>query len=230
MTDCFKPGNHEKEIDDFVRNLQLMVFDIDSLLAASGNIQSRPTVAVAAIRDGLSQLAMNPRDPIQFYNLIQRMVEQLLHAYKSPDTLIQQQGPNIRNFFYNFFLFLQYIVISNIANDIFFHIAAKGQNDVEWFIRLRDVFVSTCRSLCSQIAPLELARRITRFVIECRLDCRFNIDALDLLIKHSLIQLNVFDQHLALQIEGGNNFEVYFSLFRNSFKLDNYCCHFLYIE
>ncbi|VDN52522.1 unnamed protein product [Dracunculus medinensis] len=174
-----QPGNHEKEIDDFVRNLQLMVFDIDSLLAASGNIQSRPTVAVAAIRDGLSQLAMNPRDPIQFYNLIQRMVEQLLHAYKSPDTLIQQQGPNI----------------------------PKGQNDVEWFIRLRDVFVSTCRSLCSQIAPLELARRITRFVIECRLDCRFNIDALDLLIKHSLIQLNVFDQHLALQIEGGNNFE-----------------------
>lgn len=82
--------------------------------------------------------------------------------------------------------------------------------EVEWSRRLKDVFISVCRILLTQFSLPDLARRITRVIVDCRLDYRFNVDAVDLMAKHMLIQMSIYDQHLALLIDGGSNFEVLF--------------------
>ncbi|VDK56895.1 unnamed protein product [Anisakis simplex] len=82
------------------------------------------------------------------------------------------------------------------------------QMEMEWSRRLKDVFISVCRIILTQFSLPDLARRITRVIVDCRLEYRFNVDAIDLMVKHALIQMNLYDQHLALLIDGGNNFEV----------------------
>ncbi|VDM37677.1 unnamed protein product [Toxocara canis] len=172
-------GIHEKEVEQFTSSLQLLARDIDMVLNAHGIGHYKAATAIAAIRDGISQLAANPRDPIQLHNLIQRLAEQMLYAYRSGDTIpLAQQHSNM-----------------------------QMQMEVEWSRRLKDVFISVCRILLTQFSLPDLARRITRLIVDCRLDYRFNVDAIDLMAKHMLIQMSVYDQHLALLIDGGSNFE-----------------------
>lgn len=83
---------------------------------------------------------------------------------------------------------------------------------MDWNRRLKDVFLQLCRILLTQIPLGDLARRMTRVIVDCRLDYRFNVDAMDLLAKHMLIQMNVYDQNLAMLIDSGSNFEVFFIL------------------
>lgn len=84
---------------------------------------------------------------------------------------------------------------------------------------MKDVFLQLCRILLTQIPLGDLARRVTRVIVDCRLDYRFNVDAMDLLAKHMLIQMNVYDQNLAILIDSGSNFEVFFSLSGISFGI-----------
>lgn len=75
----------DKEVEQFVTALQVLVHDIDSILSAYGVPNYRASAAIANIRDTTSQLASNPREPIQMHNCIQRIVEQLLCAYRNAD-------------------------------------------------------------------------------------------------------------------------------------------------
>ncbi|VIO90991.1 CCR4-Not complex component, Not1 family protein [Brugia malayi] len=167
-----QPGM-DKEVEQFVTALQLLVHDIDSILSAYGIPNYRASAAVANIRDAISQLASNPREPIQMHNCIQRIVEQVLCAYRNADFQQHQLSPP----------------------------------EIDWNRRLKDVFLQLCRILLTQIPLGDLARRVTRVIVDCRLDYRFNVDAMDLLAKHMLIQMNVYDQNLAMLIDSGSNFE-----------------------
>lgn len=107
----------EKEIEQFTNALQKITRDAD-LLFSSSNIahpqipaQSKAAAAIAVIRDAVSQLAASPREPIQLHNLITKIVEQLLYAYRNGDTLLPQQhhpgqGKYPSYFFTNYFTFL----------------------------------------------------------------------------------------------------------------------------
>ncbi|VDN41185.1 unnamed protein product [Gongylonema pulchrum] len=86
----------DKEVEQFVQQLQMLVHDIDSVMTAYGVPHYRASAAITNIRDAISQLASNPREPIQMHNCVQRLVEQLLCSYKNPD--IPQQHP-MREFF-----------------------------------------------------------------------------------------------------------------------------------
>uniref|UniRef100_A0A0R3RQI9 CCR4-NOT transcription complex subunit 1 n=1 Tax=Elaeophora elaphi TaxID=1147741 RepID=A0A0R3RQI9_9BILA len=167
-----QPGM-DKEVEQFVTALQVLVHDVDSILSAYGVPNYRASAAIANIRDAMSQLASNPREPIQMHNCIQRIVEQVLCAYRNADFPQHQLSPP----------------------------------EVDWNRRLKDVFLQLCRILLTQIPLGDLARRITRVIVDCRLDYRFNVDAMDLLAKHMLLQMNVYDQNLAMLIDSGSNFE-----------------------
>uniref|UniRef100_A0A915PBF7 CCR4-NOT transcription complex subunit 1 n=1 Tax=Setaria digitata TaxID=48799 RepID=A0A915PBF7_9BILA len=167
-----QPGM-DKEVEQFVTALQVLVHDIDSILSAYGVPNYRASAAIANIRDAISQLASNPREPIQMHNCIQRIVEQVLCAYRNSELQQHQLSPP----------------------------------EVDWNRRLKDVFLQVCRILLTQIPLGDLARRMTRVIVDCRLDYRFNVDAMDLLAKHMLIQMNVYDQNLAMLIDSGSNFE-----------------------
>lgn len=78
--------------------------------------------------------------------------------------------------------------------------------------RLRDLFLGIFRILLSQVEPNSLIRRITRAVIDCAHDYRFNAKAMDIVIKHQLINVSLFDQHLRSLMENGNNMPaIYFA-------------------
>ncbi|CAG9539608.1 unnamed protein product [Cercopithifilaria johnstoni] len=167
-----QPGM-DKEVEQFVTALQVLVHDIDSILSAYGVPNYRASAAIANIRDAISQLASNPREPIQMHNCIQRIVEQVLCSYRNAEFQQHQLSPP----------------------------------EMDWNRRLKDVFLQLCRVLLTQIPLGDLARRVTRVIVDCRLDYRFNVDAMDLLAKHMLIQMNVYDQNLAMLIDSGSNFE-----------------------
>ncbi|VDO42386.1 unnamed protein product, partial [Onchocerca flexuosa] len=167
-----QPGM-DKEVEQFVTALQVLLHDIDSVLSAYGVPNYRASAAIANIRDAISQLASNPREPIQMHNCIQRIVEQVLCAYRNAE--LQQHQLSLP--------------------------------EADWNRRLKDVFLQLCRILLTQIPLNDLARRVTRVIVDCRLDYRFNVDAMDLLAKHMLIQMNVYDQNLAMLIDSGSNFE-----------------------
>ncbi|VDN01607.1 unnamed protein product [Thelazia callipaeda] len=167
-----QPGM-DKEVEQFVAALQMLIHEIDSILSTYGVPTYRASAAIANIRDAVSQLSSNPREPIQMHNCIQRIVEQVLCSYRNAE--LQQH-----------------------------HLTPP---EIDWNRRLKDVFLQVCRILLTQIPLGDLARRITRVIVDCRLDYRFNVDAMDLLAKHMLIQMNVYDQNLAMLIDSGSNFE-----------------------
>ncbi|MFH4979766.1 hypothetical protein AB6A40_006475 [Gnathostoma spinigerum] len=170
-----QPGALEKELEHFTTRLQLLIRDIDNITGAPPIQSCKAAAAVVAIRDGLSQLAASPRDPVQLHILIQRFVERLLYAYRSIDI--------------------------HAHNDI------STQLELEWSRKLKDVFLSVCQVLMMHPSMIDLPRRITHVLLECRLDYRFNVDAVELLAKNALLHLSSYDQHLAHLMDSGSNFE-----------------------
>uniref|UniRef100_A0A158R661 CCR4-NOT transcription complex subunit 1 n=1 Tax=Syphacia muris TaxID=451379 RepID=A0A158R661_9BILA len=179
-----QPGAMEKEIEQFINALQKIIRDAELLLGAQ-NMGHAPQIpphsdaatAVAVIRDALSQLAASPREPIHLHNLITKIVEQLLYAYRTTETIVPQQSH------------------------------AVLQMELEWCVRLKEIFINVCKVLASQLTLPNLAQRITRVICDCRLEYKFNADAIDLLAKNSLLQYSVLDQHLALLIDSSTNIE-----------------------
>uniref|UniRef100_A0A914UVV1 CCR4-NOT transcription complex subunit 1 n=1 Tax=Plectus sambesii TaxID=2011161 RepID=A0A914UVV1_9BILA len=164
-----QPG--DKELEAVSLQLQQLIRDIDSVLNPTVVTQSKPAAAVASIRDAISQLVPNPRDMVSAVNLVQRLVEQLLHAFKNPNMML------------------------------------PTHHDVEWHVRLREAFIATCRILMSQFSFSWLQKCVTKVLIDCRLEYRFNLDAIDVLIRSNLIQMPTYDLHLSALMENGSNFE-----------------------
>ncbi|WKY01782.1 hypothetical protein Q1695_015639 [Nippostrongylus brasiliensis] len=79
--------------------------------------------------------------------------------------------------------------------------------DVEWARRLRDLFLGVCRVLLTQFTLVDLSRRITASIVNVRMDYKWNVEAIEVLLKHQLIQTQVFDPHLAHVMDGGSNVE-----------------------
>ncbi|KAK5971782.1 CCR4-NOT transcription complex subunit [Trichostrongylus colubriformis] len=79
--------------------------------------------------------------------------------------------------------------------------------DVEWARRLRDLFLGVCRVLLTQFTLVDLSRRITGSIVNVRMDYKWNVEAIEVLLKHQLVQTQVFDQHLAHVMDGGSNAE-----------------------
>ncbi|EYC32927.1 hypothetical protein Y032_0002g514 [Ancylostoma ceylanicum] len=79
--------------------------------------------------------------------------------------------------------------------------------DVEWARRLRDLFLGVCRVLLTQFTLVDLSRRITGSIVNVRMDYKWNVEAIEVLLKHQLVQTQVFDQHLAHVMDGGSNME-----------------------
>uniref|UniRef100_A0A1I7ZGD4 DUF3819 domain-containing protein n=1 Tax=Steinernema glaseri TaxID=37863 RepID=A0A1I7ZGD4_9BILA len=79
---------------------------------------------------------------------------------------------------------------------------------VEWAGFLRDAFVAFCKCIVGHISQTDLVSRITQIICECRLEYRFNFDAMAFMLRHRLINPVPYDKHLALAMESGNNLKV----------------------
>jgi len=59
--------------------------------------------------------------------------------------------------------------------------------------------------------------------VESRDELRFNIDAIDVLIRASMVNLNMYDMHLAMSLENGANYVsmAYTKQFMQNYLIDN---------
>uniref|UniRef100_A0A1I7X8P1 CCR4-NOT transcription complex subunit 1 n=1 Tax=Heterorhabditis bacteriophora TaxID=37862 RepID=A0A1I7X8P1_HETBA len=169
-----------KEVEQLTAQLNHIIKEVDHTMQLQPNVNNKAFQGVGAIRDLLSQLAANPRDSMTVVNLITRSVEHLLHA---------------------------------------FHVDPSSKPlDVEWARRLRDLFIGVCRVLLTQFTLPDLSRRITSCIVNIRLDYKWNVEAMEVnkkialilinvLLKQTLVQTAVLDQHLAHVMDGGSNLE-----------------------
>ncbi|XP_013418035.1 CCR4-NOT transcription complex subunit 1 [Lingula anatina] len=80
--------------------------------------------------------------------------------------------------------------------------------DTELLIRYRDCHLLVLRGLQDPRAygPQWTNKQVTRCLVECREDYRYNLDAVDCLIKSHLVNMQQYDLHLAQQMENGLNY------------------------
>ncbi|GMS88516.1 hypothetical protein PENTCL1PPCAC_10691, partial [Pristionchus entomophagus] len=75
--------------------------------------------------------------------------------------------------------------------------------DLDWSRRLRELFIHVCKIILTQMSIHELSRKITQIVISSRIDPRFNVYAVEVLVKQGLLQGPAYDNHLASIVDSG---------------------------
>ncbi|GIX80669.1 CCR4-NOT transcription complex subunit 1, partial [Caerostris extrusa] len=80
-----------------------------------------------------------------------------------------------------------------------------ADNDIS--LRFRDGFLMVMKALYDSrvCGPLCTSKQVTRWLIESREECRYNPEAVDLLIRNHLINLPTYDLHLTQSMENGLN-------------------------
>ncbi|GIY40367.1 CCR4-NOT transcription complex subunit 1 [Caerostris extrusa] len=80
-----------------------------------------------------------------------------------------------------------------------------ADNDIS--LRFRDGYLMVMKALYDSrvCGPLCTSKQVTRWLIESREECRYNLEAVDLLIRNHLINLPTYDLHLTQSMENGLN-------------------------
>ncbi|GIY17902.1 CCR4-NOT transcription complex subunit 1, partial [Caerostris darwini] len=80
-----------------------------------------------------------------------------------------------------------------------------ADNDIS--LRFRDGYLMVMKALYDSrvCGPLCTSKQVTRWLIESREECRYNPEAVDLLIRNHLINLPTYDLHLTQSMENGLN-------------------------
>lgn len=62
-----------------------------------------------------------------------------------------------------------------------------------------------------------------RALMECKDEIRFNIDAIDVLIRAGMVNISMYDMHLAMSMENGTNYVsmAYVKQFLQNYLIDN---------
>lgn len=83
-------------------------------------------------------------------------------------------------------------------------------NDHEIMTRFRDIHLRILKGLQDQrmYGVQWTNKQVTRCLIECRGDLRYNPDAVDCLVRSGLVNMQQYDLHLAQAMENGLNFAV----------------------
>ncbi|XP_048577201.1 CCR4-NOT transcription complex subunit 1 isoform X2 [Nematostella vectensis] len=80
-------------------------------------------------------------------------------------------------------------------------------SDQELALRFRDCHLIVLRGLQDHRAygPVWASKHVTKFVCDCPPDLKFNVEAIDLLVRSHLLSAPEFDLHLVQCIENGHN-------------------------
>lgn len=81
-------------------------------------------------------------------------------------------------------------------------------NDPELMVRHRDIHLRVLKALQDPRAygMQWTNKQVTRCLIECREEFRYNVDAVDCLVRSHLVSLQQYDMHLAQSMESGLNY------------------------
>lgn len=88
------------------------------------------------------------------------------------------------------------------------YVRTGSQHELELVARLQQAYVWVFQAVARLFTAPWVRKQITRALIECRTDSRFNLDAIDFLIRSAFIDVPTYDLHLAQSMENGLNFQV----------------------
>lgn len=157
--------------------------------------------------------AFMPEEVVQILGKCAAEIEQHLHAIIAPPT--NQHVVTIHSL-------LDAVVQARISRDNMtalrlLHKAVEGllegvaplATDAELSLRYRDCHLIVLRGLQDPrgYGPMWTARHVTKFVCDCPPDLKFNVDAIDILIRSHLINMREFDLHLVQCIDNGHNLQ-----------------------
>ncbi len=87
-----------------------------------------------------------------------------------------------------------------------YHPSAPAPVDsVEWTKYLLDAFIFVCRLQANQLGLDWQQKAVTRALLECQTDHRFNVDAIHRLVGFGLVHLPTYDRHLSDALDSGTN-------------------------
>ncbi|KAM7434782.1 CCR4-NOT transcription complex subunit 1 [Porites harrisoni] len=157
--------------------------------------------------------AFMPEEVVQILSKCAAEIEQHLHAIMAPPT--NQHVVTIHSL-------LDAVVQARISRDNMaalrlLHKAAEGllegvaplAGDAELSLRYRDCHLIVLRGLQDPrgYGPIWTARHVTKFVCDCPPELKFNVDAIDILIRSHLLNMREFDLHLVQCIDNGHNLQ-----------------------
>lgn len=157
--------------------------------------------------------AFMPEEVVQILSKCAAEIEQHLHAIIAPPT--NQHVATIHSL-------LETVVQARISRDNMaalrlLHKAVEGllegvgplANDAELSLRYRDCHLIVLRGLQDPrgYGLMWTARHVTKFVCECPPELKFNVDAIDILIRSHLLNMREFDLHLVQCIDNGHNIQ-----------------------
>lgn len=164
--------------------------------------QSKAHQAMAECKESLNRLLQNPEDDKVFGMLVYDFVDKFLYAYEASSDAskgskcdlsrggVTSAVPSLSP--------LQYVFTYDIL---------APQALVDLRRRLRELFAGIFKIMLQHIPAADLVRRITRAVVNARPECRFNVDAMDVILRGQFVNFAIFDQHLLTQMDSGNNFQ-----------------------
>ncbi|CAH1270308.1 CNOT1 [Branchiostoma lanceolatum] len=148
----------------------------------------------------------------QIYDRIISELEQHLHAILAPPT--NQQVAAMHSL-------LEAVILARNSREIVTALALLQKaveglldgltqlpNDPELALRFRDAHLLVLKGLQDQRAygPHWTNKQVTRVLCECREELKYNLEAVNCLVRARLINMQQYDSHLAQSMENGLNF------------------------
>lgn len=101
--------------------------------------------ACTEIRNAMHLLAQNPRDPSIFQRLINHSLEQLLFSYTNTYGKVHGRDTVDR--------------LKMLDYGVWIAVSGGTGLDLDWTRRLRELFITVCKVICTQIPQQELSRK-----------------------------------------------------------------------
>ncbi|XP_050435609.1 CCR4-NOT transcription complex subunit 1 isoform X4 [Adelges cooleyi] len=116
-------------------------------------------------------------------------------------------------------------VVNKVVESYLDGLSPSANQDLDMSIRYRDIHLSIFRAFQDPRAyNLQWTNKtITKALMESRDELRFNLDAVDLLIRAGMVNISMYDMHLALSIDNGTNYVAmaYVKQFLQNYLIDN---------
>ncbi|XP_025202841.1 CCR4-NOT transcription complex subunit 1-like isoform X4 [Melanaphis sacchari] len=104
-------------------------------------------------------------------------------------------------------------------------LSPPANHDLDMSIRYRDIHLSIFRAFQDPRAyNLQWTNKtLTKAIMESRDELRFNIDAIDVLIRAGMVNISMYDMHLAMSMDNGANYVAmaYVKQFLQNYLIDN---------
>ncbi|XP_050527108.1 CCR4-NOT transcription complex subunit 1-like isoform X2 [Daktulosphaira vitifoliae] len=116
-------------------------------------------------------------------------------------------------------------VINKVVESYLDGLSSPSNQDLDLAMKYRDLHLSIFRAFQDPRAyNLQWTNKtLTKAIVESRDELRFNLDAIDVLIRAGMVNISMYDMHLALSMDNGTNYVsmAYVKQFLQYYLIDN---------